>query len=295
MVIKETLGGKVFDYCLIVIMCFLCIIFVYPVLNILAISLSGSTAILRGEVTFYPLDMTFLGYKDVFKNAYIYRAYYNTIYVASVGCITGLTVTAIAAYPIAFSNFYGKKVYTIMIVITMWFSGGLIPTFLVMKNVGLLNSHWALIFNSLCSAYNVIILKSFYNSLPISLIESSRIDGANDLRILSQIVVPLSKPAFATIALWIIVGHWNDFFAPLMYLNDMDKYTLQLILRDIVMSSSGGNYDFSSLVHAGEGTMAIPQQVQNAVVLVSMLPMLIIYPFLQKYFVKGIMLGSVKG
>ncbi|MEG1426634.1 MAG: carbohydrate ABC transporter permease [Oscillospiraceae bacterium] len=290
--IAATKGEKVFQSVLIVIMVLACIAFVYPVLNILAISLSGSQPILRGEISFFPKELTFVGYEGVFSNVSIFRAFGNSIYVAVVGCILSLVMTGIAAYPMAFGDFYGKKFYSVFIVITMWFQAGLIPSFMVIKDLNLLDSHWALILNALCGAYNVIILRSFYNSIPDSVIESARIDGANDIRIFFQIVIPLSKVAFATIALWIIVAHWNDFFAPLMYLRTPTKYTLQIVLRDIIITSNMSNYDLAA---GAEGSMALPAQVQNAVVFVSMVPMLIIYPFLQKYFVKGVMLGSVKG
>lgn len=290
--VAVTKGEKVFQYILTAFMVLACIAFVYPVLNIFAMSLSGSQPILRGEISIYPKEITLIGYENVFSNMSIYRSYANSIFVAGAGCVLSLIITGVAAYPMAFGDFYGKKFYSTFVIITMWFQGGLIPSFLVIKNLNLLDSHWALILNALCGAYNIIILRSFYNSIPDSLIESARIDGANDIRILVQIVVPLSKAAFATIALWVIVAHWNDFFAPLMYLRSAAKYTLQIILRDIVISSEMANYGLGS---GAEGSMAVPAQIQNAVIFVSMVPMLIVYPFLQKYFVKGVMLGSVKG
>lgn len=291
MEMHATKGEKIFQACLVAFMILACVAFIYPVLNILAMSLSGSQPIMRGEVTIFPKEFTTIGYEGVFSNKHIYQAYWNSIVVAGVGCALSLIVTGIAAYPMAFGNFYGKKFYTVFIVITMWFQGGMIPNFLVIKNLGLLDNLWALILNSLCLAYNVIILRSFYSSIPASIIESASIDGANDFVIFFRFVIPMSKAAFATIALWIVVGHWNDFFAPLMYLRSMEKYTLQIILRDIVLSANMVAYELGG----AEGSVAIPQQVQNAVIFVAMLPMLIIYPFLQKYFVKGVTLGSVKG
>lgn len=287
---RRTRGETVFQVLLILFFFLACIAFIYPVLNILAISLSGSHPIMRGEVSFFPKEFTTIGYEGVLENKNIYRAYGNTLLVASAGCVLSLIMTGIAAYPMAFGRFYGKKFYTIFIVLTMWFQGGLIPNFLVMKSLGLLDSLWALILNSLCLAYNVIILRSFFSSIPESIIESARIDGANDFIILYKLVIPMSKAALATIALWVVVAHWNDFFAPLMYLRSMEKYTLQVVLRDIVISVNMINYELGA-----EGGAAVPQQIQNAVIFVSMVPMLILYPFLQKYFVKGVMLGSVKG
>lgn len=288
---RITRGEKIFQVFLVGFMVLACIAFIYPVLNIFAISFSGNFPIMRGEVTFYPKDFTTIGYKGVLENTRIYRAYANTIFVSAVGCVLGLAMTGIAAYPMAFGNFYGKKFYSVFVVVTLWFQAGLIPSYLVIQKLGLLDNLWALIFNALCGAYNVIVLRSFFASIPESVIESARIDGANDLIIFYRFVVPMSKAAFATIALWIIVGHWNDFFAPLMYLRKMENFTLQIVLRDIVITSNMASYELGG----AEGASAIPQQVQNAVIVVSMVPMLILYPFLQRYFVKGVMLGSVKG
>lgn len=292
---KNSVGEKIFDNFNMILMIVLGVLFIYPVLNVLAISMSGSGPILRGEVTFYPMDFDLSGYNNVFANKYIWLSYANTIFVATVGCLCSIIAISLAAYPMAFGDFYGKKIYTFMILFTMWFGGGMVPTYMVMSNLGLVGSHWALILNFLMPAYYLIILRSFFKSIPFALIESARLDGANDLVCLFKIVLPLSKPAIATIALWVIVAHWNDFLNPLMYLNERSTYTLQIILNDIVLQASGSMYELSDAVQAGDGTMTVPAQVQNAVIFVSMLPMLIVYPFVQKYFVKGVMIGSVKG
>ena len=258
-------------------------------------SFSESNSILRGEVSFYPKGFTTTGYADVFSNSHIWRSYFNTFYVAILGCIASVTMNCMAAYPMAFGKFRGKKLYVFMIVFTMWFGGGLIPTYLVVSKLGLANTHAALILTALCAPYYIIILRTFFMSIPYSLIESVKLDGANDLQCLVHIVLPLSKAAIATIALWVVVGHWNNFLSPLMYLNDRGLYTLQVVLHDIVIQASGAMYEIADSAQNGDGTLTIPQQVQNAVIVVSMIPMLVIYPFVQKYFVKGVMLGSVKG
>ncbi len=284
---KASKGEKIFDICNLIFMFLLCIAFIYPILNVLAISLSSSAPILRGEITFFPKEITFIGYQEVLKNKYIYLSYGNTIFIAGVGCVLSLAMNSLAAYPLAFGDFYGKKIYAFMILFTMWFGGGIIPTYLVMSKLNLVGSRWALIINFLCAAYYIIILRSFFQSIPISLIESAKLDGANDLICMVRIVLPLSKPALATVALWIIVFHWNDYLGPLMYLTKKESYTLQIIINDIVRQAQ-------TEVDANAG-MKIPQQVQNAVIFASMIPMLIVYPFVQKYFVKGVMIGSVKG
>lgn len=293
---KRSKGEKLFDIFNICLMSFLCIVFLYPLINVLAISLSGSGPVLRHEVSVFPKEITLVAYSNIIANKFIFQSYANTIFVSLAGCVCSLITICFAAYPIAFCDFYGKKIFTAMILIALWFGGGMIPTYLVMRSVGLTNSLWALIINVLCSSYYVIVLKSFFVSgIPKSLVESMRIDGANDFHILFGLVIPLSKAALATISLWIVVGHWNDFLAPLMYLQDRNKYTLQIVLRDIILQASGSLYEANGAARIEEGTMVIPAQVQNAVIIASIIPMLLIYPFLQKYFVKGITIGAVKG
>ena len=289
---KKSIGSKVFNILLLLFLTGFVIAIIYPFLNLISLSFSEEGPVLRGEISFFPKGFTLVAYKEVFTNKAIWGAYGNSIFVAGVGCFLSLIFTSFAAYPLAFSNFIGKKVISVMIVITLWFNAGMIPAFLVMKSVGLIDSLWALILGALMNAFNILILKSFFMSIPDSLIESAKMDGANDFRILFGIVLPLSKAALATIALWVIVGHWNDFFNPLIYLNSYKNFTLQIVLKDIVLANSAIMYGIDNR----DNTMsAIPDQVKNAVLLVSMVPMLAIYPFLQKYFVKGIMLGAVKG
>lgn len=205
-------------------------------------------------------------------------------------------LTSFAAYPLAYVNFYGKKLISFLIMFTMWFSAGMIPTFMVVRNLGLINNLFSLICVSLVSAYNTIILRNYYESIPSALVESGYLDGANDFQVLIHIVTPMAKPALAIIMLWSIVGHWNDFFSPLIYLNDTKKYTLQLVLRDIVLEASGTElYGITTTTAEGSSHSAISEQTRNAVVFLAMLPMLVIYPFLQKYFVTGMMIGAVKG
>jgi putative aldouronate transport system permease protein len=294
---KPSKGEKVFDIFNMIFLTILGILFLYPIINVVAVSFSSSSAVLQNQVTVFPVQFTTTAYSKIINNASIYHSYENTIFVALIGCVLTLLATCIAAYPLAFCEFYGKKVYSMMIIIALWFSGGMIPTYLVMNSLHLTNSLWALILNTLFSSYYIIILRSFFTgSIPMSLIESMRMDGANDFTILFRLVIPLSKAALATIALWIIVLHWNEFLPALMYLQDRKKYTLQMILQEIILQNQGalsGASD-SARINA-EGQMVIPTQIQNAVIVVSIIPMIVIYPFLSKYFVKGIMLGAVKG
>ena len=289
--LHRTKGQKVFQVILVIFFIIMCAIFVIPILNVLAMSLSSTNAILRNDVGIFPVDLTNIGYKQVFSNDKIISGFKNSFLIIGVHTPLAIIGTAFAAYPLAYGDFKGKKLYNYMIVMTMWIAGGLIPSFMVVNYLGMVDTLWSVIIPSLLGAYNIIILRNYFESIPTSLIESARIDGAHDFTILFRIILPLSKPVLATITLWVVVARWNEFFAPLMYIRDSKKYTLQVILRDIIMSSEMNDFNMT----AAEGTLSIPEQLRNASIIISLVPMLVVYPFLQKYFVTGIMLGSVKG
>jgi putative aldouronate transport system permease protein len=267
---------------------------ILPFLNIISVSLSSSSSILQGRVTIYPQNLNFDAYIAVISNRALLRAYGNTLYVVTLGTASSLLMTMLAAYPLSKKSLPGVKCITFMITLTMWFSGGMIPLFLVVKNIGLYNTRFALFVPGLIAAFNVIVMRNFFESLPDSLEESARIDGAHDFTILFRIVVPLSKPVLATVTLWLAVGLWNSFFAPLLYLQDNTKYTLQLVLRDIILQNSAYEYGMDVLQQS-ERLDLISDSIRYATIMFSIVPMLMAYPFIQKYFVKGIMLGSVKG
>lgn len=291
-VVRKSAGEWIFDVLNVLFMFLMVVVTIYPFLNMLSVSVSEDGPILRGEVSFYPRGFDLAAYEEVFTTSSLWRAYGNTIFVAVTGCTLSVVLTSFAAYPLAYCSFRGKKLLNVMIMLTMWFHAGMIPTFLVVRSLGLIDSLWALITVPLIGAFNVIILTTFMRSVPASMVESARMDGSNDFRTLFQIVYPLSKAALATISLWIAVGHWNDFFAPLIYLNDHRKYTLQIVLRDIVLLNSGLLYGFEL---PGNEVAALSEQIKNAVIFVSIVPIIAAYPFLQKHFVRGVMLGAVKG
>ncbi len=294
--IRRSRGEKIFGgvnlFLMILLLCF----FLYPLLNMLSISCSNEYAVLRAEVTFFPIGFNPQAYEMIFQTQELWRSVANSLFVALVGCVSSLVMLSLAAYPLAFAKFYGKKIYTFLILFTMWFNGGIIPTFLTIMQLGLYDSLWSLIFNSMVSAYYVVIVRSYFSSIPISVVESARIDGANDFKILFQLILPLSKPVLATVALWVIVGHWNDYLNALLFISSKENYTLQLVLKELVLNADSSIYNISmsSTVSTG-GAVALGQQVRNAVLVVAMIPMVILYPFVQRYFVSGIMLGSVKG
>jgi putative aldouronate transport system permease protein len=294
--IRRTRGELVFSVLNRALMILLLIAFLYPLLNMAAISLSGDVPVLRSEVSFYPIGFTTSPYNKIIANSTLWRSILNSVFVAFAGCALSLIMVSIAAYPLAFADFYGKKLYSALIIFTMWFQGGIIPTFMTIRRLGLHNSLWSLIVNGLLTAYYVVIARSYFQSIPVSMVESARIDGAHDYKILFRIIIPLSKPVLATIALWIIAGHWNDYLNPLIFLADRNKYTLQLVLKEIVLNSDSSLYGLSAAASSNyAGTADLGPQVRNAALVVSMIPMIVFYPFVQRYFVSGIMLGAVKG
>ncbi len=222
--IRRSRGEKIFGgvnlFLMILLLCF----FLYPLLNMLSISCSNEYAVLRAEVTFFPIGFNPQAYEMIFQTQELWRSVANSLFVALVGCVSSLVMLSLAAYPLAFAKFYGKKIYTFLILFTMWFNGGIIPTFLTIMQLGLYDSLWSLIFNSMVSAYYVVIVRSYFSSIPISVVESARIDGANDFKILFQLILPLSKPVLATVALWVIVGHWNDYLNALLFISSKENY-----------------------------------------------------------------------
>lgn len=288
--IRKSWAERLFDAVVHLVLILFALMIILPFMNLFSISISDELAIMGGKVTILPVGLSWQSYIKVFQTRSIMNAYGNTIVVAIGGCALSLLMTSIAAYPLAYGDFAGKRLYNILIMVTMWFSGGMIPSFVVMSNLGLVDTHLSLILSALISAYNVLILRTFFTSIPKSLVESAHIDGANDYRILMQIIIPLSKAGLATIGLWVFVGHWNDYMTPLLYLRTIDKYTLQLVLREMVLTSES-----SSLMELMEGNRtALPEQLKHAAIVVAMVPVLAIYPFAQRYFVSGVLLGSVK-
>lgn len=294
--IRRSTGDKIADTILNIVMFLMLCFILYPLLNMFSISLSNEYAVLRADVTFYPIGFNPQAYDLIFKNQDLWRSFGNSIFIAGVGCVLSLVGLCIAAYPLAYGNFYGKRAYSLFILFTMWFNGGIIPQFLTIRELGLYNTHWALILNMLLSAYNIVIVRSYFQSIPTSIVESARIDGANDFLILFKLIIPLSKPVLATVAMWIIVGHWNDYLNPLMFLSDRENYTLQMILKELVLNAESSIHNISMTgSKQTSGAVALGQQTRNAVLVVAMVPMLIVFPFVQRYFVSGVMLGSVKG
>lgn len=286
--IKTGAGDLIYSGVIYVILLLFGIAALYPFLHVIAVSLSSSGYVSSGLVSIIPKGFNVEAYAGVLANKMIFTGYKNTIYVTLFTTVLGVICTAMTAYPLSRESLPGKKIFLIYISITILFHAGMIPRFLVMKQLGLLNSLNGLVLAGLTSGYNVTVMRSFFMNIPRSLEESALLDGCNDMQILFKIVFPLSKSILSTVALWIMVACWNAFFDPMLFLNDVDKYTLQIFLRDIVVKSSRAANDAETGIVASDS-------VKYATIMVATVPVLAFYPFIQKYFVKGVTAGAVKG
>ncbi|WP_127582106.1 carbohydrate ABC transporter permease [Paenibacillus koleovorans] len=261
-----------------------------PVIHVLSQSFSGSGAIQRGEVLFWPVEFTLSNYQHIMKDQSILRAFGISAFLATFGTFVNLLLTASLAYPLSRPEYSGRKVILFLIMFTMIFSPSLIPAYLLVQKLGLLNSLAALIIPSAISAFNFFIMRSFFMNIPSELIDSGRIDGCSELRILSSIVLPLSKPALATLSIFYAVSHWNSYLNALMYIENRKLYPLQIKLRQLLIEDKS-TFDVST-----ELSMYMsPEGVKMAAIMVASLPIIAVYPFVQKYFVKGALLGGIKG
>ena len=271
------------------------VVTVYPFLYVFSISLSSVDAINRKLVFLYPVHITVSGYQLVFRFSVIWKAYYNTIWYTAVGTLFNMVATCLAAYPLARRRFFLRRFLNFFIVFTMFFSGGLIPTYIVITSLGLYNSRWAMVVPVLLSTFYVLICRSAFETVPAEIFEGASIDGANDLVILARIAVPLVKPTLAVLSLYYAIGHWNDFFNALLYLGNTNLAPLQIYLRRILLMASPEVMQ-QALLSASAATRAVSSlQVRYVSIVVSVVPIILAYPFVQKYFIRGILLGAVKG
>lgn len=268
----------------------------YPLIYVASCSFSSGEALMSGRVRLLPVDFTWDSYKAVFKYDSIWVGYRNSVIYTVLGTLISMILTILAAYPLSRDDFQGKKFLTGLFLFTMMFSGGLIPNYLLVKNLGMIDSIWAVILPGSISAYNIIVARTFFKqNIPRELLEAAQVDGCSDFRFFSRIVLPLSAPIIAVLCLWVAVGLWNGYFAPMIYINSEEKYPLQLVLRRILLMSqvnfSSSNVDPEQIAR----NRHLSEMLKYATIIISSLPLMIIYPFVQKYFVKGVMIGSVKG
>ncbi len=274
----------------------LLVVVLYPLIYIISCSFSSGDALMSGRVKLFPVDLTLQSYQAVFKYQSIWTGYRNSIIYAIVGTLISMVLTLFAAYPLSRDDFRGKKIFTVIILFTMMFSGGLIPTYLLVKNLDLMDTIWAVVLPGAVNAYNIIVARTFFaNTIPKELQEAAEMDGCTDFRFFVRIVIPLSTPIIAVLSLWVVVGLWNSYFGPMIYLNSQEKYPLQLVLRRILLLSqvnlNQSNIDPETI----RKNQYLGEMLKYGTIIISTLPLMIVYPFVQKYFVKGVMIGSVKG
>lgn len=287
---RSEVAFSVFNYIFFVI---LCIIMVYPFWHVVMMSLSSVEATAKGGVFLWPKGFNLDTYVKVFKDPSIWSGYFTTIIVTLSGTFLGTLFTATTAYPLSKKDLPFGKVMLFLVLFTMLFSGGMIPGYLLMKNLNLIDNRLSLVLPGLISAYNVIIMKSFFQSIPESLEESAKIDGATEVTIFWKIVLPLSKATVATIALFTAVGYWNDYFSTVLYINTKERWALQAVLRYMLTNTNQAMQSAGVTVAAATNVTAAT--IKAASVVVATVPILCVYPFVQKYFVKGVMIGGVKG
>ena len=290
---KRFTVGKAVIYLILIMICASIVVAFWHLFNL---SLSPSYIATKGGLLLYPKDLTFDNYARVIDNRYIWMGYKNTIIRTVVGTVLQLFFTSMGAYVLSKRFFPHRTFWTLFIVFTMFFSGGLIPNYLLVKELGLLNTYTSMILPGLISAYNMVIIRNYFQSIPEDIEESCLIDGAGRFRIFLQFILPLSKPILATVALWLAVGHWNSWFDVLIYISDDTKFTLQIVLRRIILTGSKEILDTSAAANAAEMESIVSSEgLKAACIYVTTLPILCAYPFVQKFFVKGIMIGSLKG
>ena len=297
--VKRCREDVIFDTVIFIILTLILFVVAYPLYWVIISSFSDPTAVSAGKVLLRPMGFTLKGYAEVFKNSQVMRGFFNSIVITFVGVCVNLAVPLPTAYALSRDNFSGKKPITVFYMITMFFGGGMIPTYLVVKNMQLLNTIWALVLPGCLSVYNMIVARTFFKSnISEELYEAGEIDGCTQSRFFFQIALPLSKAIIAIMVLYYGVGHWNSYFSALLYISDQDKYPLQLVLRNILITNQTA---LSQTATTAAARAALQEQQQlidvmkYSLIIISSVPVLIMYPLVQKHFVKGVMIGSVKG
>ena len=287
--IRRSLGSKIFDALNLLFLGLLAFSTVYPFWDSLVVSFSSLKGYLSSSVHLWPSEWSLEGYRYMFSNPTLWTSYANSIFITLVGTLINMVLTIMTSYVLSKNYLRGHRLLTFLCVFTMMFSGGIIPTYMVIKDVGLLNSIWAMIIPTAISTYNMIILRNFFSSMPKELEESATLDGCTEIGVLFRIVLPVSIPAITTVTLFYAVDHWNDFFSAIMYINKQKSWPLQLFLRSMLYENE------AAYQSGGESLYLLGQPMKMAAVMMAIIPIMCAYPFFQKYFTKGVMTGAVKG
>jgi putative aldouronate transport system permease protein len=288
---RTSFGDRLFfglNYGLLALIALTCLL---PLLHIASLSLSHTQEILSGRVTFWPVGWNTDAFTSMIEGTRMLSAFRNSVVITVVGVALSMLVTVLTAYPLSRKLFPGRRYVTLAMIFTMMFTGGMIPTYLIVKIFGLVNSYWALWIPALVNTYNMLVMKTYFENIPDELEEAGKMDGCGQWRQLLQIILPLSKPVLATITLFYAVSYWNSFFNVMLYINESAKYNLAVLVQNMIQNQQL----LQEIVLSGAQVEVVPESLKAASVMIMMLPMIGIYPFLQKYFVKGVMLGAVKG
>jgi putative aldouronate transport system permease protein len=284
---STTNSSKIFDVIITILMFLIAFLFLLPLLHVLACSFSSGEAIVAGEVGLFPSEFNIEGYIKVFQEENLLKGFGNSIFYTFLGTIIQVSLQMLCAYPLSRRDFKGRKVITMFLTLTMFIGGGMIPTFLLISQLKMLNTIWAMIIPGCISVFNIIVIRTYMTtSIPYELQEAARIDGCSDFRIFLKIILPLSRPILFVMVLYAIVGYWNNYFNALLYIQDTSLYPLQRVLQDLLVSNTGS---------IGGGNPFDSEQLKYVTIIVSSLPLLIIYPFFQKYFEKGVTIGGING
>lgn len=275
-----------------VILTIVVVVTLYPFVHMLAVSFSGDIYVMQNEITVWPKGFNVKMYELVLGDPKIWNAFQNTIVYTALGTAISLALTSMGAYALSRMQMAFRKSLTMLIVFTMFFGGGMIPTYLVVRSLGLVDTIWGMVLPGAVSTWNLILMRTFFSGIPKELEESGRLDGLNDIGIFLRIMVPLSTASFATIALFYAVGLWNNFQLPLLYLRTPDTFPLQVLLRNLILAGTASSGDVTRI---GGDNLIVEESLKYATIMVSTLPILVVYPFVQKYFVKGAMIGAIKG
>lgn len=293
--IREAFPDRVFNIINLIIMFLMIFIYIWPLWFVVIASFSDPMQVQLGNVLFTPIGFSVASYKEMFLHGEIWTSYLNTFYYTGLGTLLNIAITVCAAYPMSRKDFMLRGPLMVFFLITMYFNGGLIPLYVLCTSLGLVNTRAVMILAGALSVYNMLIMRSYFmNSIPPSLQEAAMLDGASSAQYLFRIVLPLSKPVIAVIALYYAIGHWNDYYTALVYIQDRKLYPLQLVLKEILSTVQAKGSDTTNAADAAE-KIRIAQSLKYSTIIAATLPMLMVYPFIQKYFVKGVMVGAIKG
>lgn len=297
---RRMTSDTVFDTVILIVLTLVFIIVAYPLYFVIISSFSDPKAVAGGQVVWYPIGFNLRGYAEVFKNSQVVTGFINSLIYTTCGTLLNLAVTLPTAYALSRSDFNGNRFVSIFYLITMFVSGGMIPTYLVVKGCGMLNTMWALIVPGALGVYNMIVARTFFKAnLPNELLEAAKLDGCSSTRFFFSIALPLSSSIIAILVLYYGIGHWNSYFSALLYLSDQEKYPLQLVLRSILVLNEAqlqqGTATTAEQLAQQERQRQLIELMKYSLIIVSSIPVMIVYPLVQKHFVKGVMIGSVKG